>query len=117
MQYCVQRNKGFAIDHELAENLSMSNELLTWEEEFNELPFLEAFEKKFNFAPSEIIFFGLNWEDERQVEGLQGFEHDLIYVLFDVSVDRLYSNEWNNLISFLEECDVELIEGGWIERC
>ena len=57
MRYHPRKNKGFAIDHDLAEELNVLDQLLVWEEEFNELPFFEAFEEKFGFEPDNIQQF------------------------------------------------------------
>ena len=52
MQFYVQKNKGLAMDHYLAEELNMLDEFLLWEEEKNTLPFFEKFIEI--FAPFSI---------------------------------------------------------------
>ena len=115
MEYHQVRSKGFAIDQDLAENLSMSDELFSWEEDLNPFPFFEAFEEKFNFSPFAIKIFGMETSHDGALETLQGFDYDLTYVLFDESVDTYFSDEWHQLVNFLEAHDTEMIEGGWVE--
>ncbi len=113
MQFYPQKSKGFVIDYDLAEELELTDELLLWEEEFNELPLIEAIEERFGVEPERVRHF----EDPRgeQVEGLQGFDHDSTYVLFDEYTERECPGEWENLMKILEEKDVDLIEGSWAE--
>ena len=48
-------------------------------------------------------------------KGLQGFEYDLTYVLFDGAVEAFYPEEWENMNNYLEENDIDIIEGSWAE--
>ena len=113
MQYYPQSSKGFAISHELAESLEVLEQLLLWEEEYNEVPLFEAFEDRFGFEPYEVRHF----EDStlNSVHGLQGFDYDSTYVLFDDSVEKFYPMEWENLLETLEDNDADIIEGSWAE--
>jgi len=109
VQFYVQKNKGLAMDHYLAEELNMLDEFLLWEEEKNTLPFFEKFENTFGVEPDMIQAF------DDYVQGLQGFECDLTYVLFDSDTDSLYPEQWSGLLAQLEEHDVDIIEGSWAE--
>ena len=113
MQYYPQSSTGFALNHELAESLEVLEQLLLWEEEYNELPFFEAFEGKFGFEPYEVRHFEDNATN--QVHGLQGFHYDSTYVLFDDSKERFYPAEWEKLLETLEDNDADIIEGSWAE--
>jgi hypothetical protein len=113
MQYYPQRSKGFVIDYDLAEELGIENEFLEWEEEQNELPLREMFEERFGVEPERIATF--EYDGGRPVQGLQGFEYDATYVLFDNSTEELYPHDWDKLINALEEKDVDIIEGSWAE--
>ena len=115
MQSYLQSKKGFAINHELADNFNILDEFLVWEEEFNDLPFLESFEEKFSLVPDEIKHFEYEMEYDEYSKGVQGFEFGLTYVLFDKSIEKIYTEEWDNFINFLEENDVDLSEGSWLE--
>jgi len=108
-----QKSKGFVIDYQLAEELEILHELLLWEEDYNELPLIEAIEKKLGVVPERVRHF----DDHRcqQVQGLQGFDCDSIYILFDEYTERESPREWENLIKVLEERDVDLVEGSWAE--
>ena len=113
MQVYPQNNKGFALDHDLAEQFGILDELLTWEEEYNELPFFEVFEERFGLEPDKIQHF--KYERGSSIQGLQGFEYDLTYVLFETNTENYYPDEWNSLLARLEEYDIDLIEGSWAE--
>ena len=99
MEYYPQRNKGFAIDYDLAEELDIANEYLEWEEGSNDAPLLEIFEEKFG----------------GYIQSLQGFDYDATYVLFDPQTEEVSPEQWDNLISILEDKDVDVIEGSWAE--
>lgn len=113
MQFYPQKSKGFVIDYDLAEELEVLNELLLWEEEYNELPLIEAIEEKFGVEPERIRYF--EYSRGGYVQGLQGFNYDSTYVLFGEYIEKLCPEEWENLIKTLEEKDVDLIEGSWAE--
>jgi len=113
MQFYPQSNKGFVIDHRLAEEFEILDELLIWEEEYNELPFFEVFEEKFGLEPDKICHFDFTTDDF--IQSLQGFEYDLTYILFDNTIDNYCPEEWENLLTQLEEYDIDLIEGSWVE--
>ena len=114
MQYYPQNSKGFAINHELAETLNVLDQLLLWEEEYNEIPLFEAFENKFGFEPNELKHFQDN--NANMIHGLQGFDYDSTYILFDDNTQRFYPQEWDNLLEVLENHDVNIIEGSWAEE-
>ena len=108
MTYYPQSSKGFAIDHDLASHLNILDELLVWEEEYNDLPLVETFEKKFGVEPN-----GLKHFEYAPEEYIQGFDCELTYILFDEDAEKYYPQEWKNLINILEDNDVDLIEGSW----
>ena len=109
MEYYAQRNKGFAIDYDLAEELDIADEFLEWEAGGNDAPLLEIFEEKFGVEPEKVTSF------EDAVQGLQGFDYDATYVLFDPYAEEASPERWDILISILEEKDVDVIEGSWAE--
>jgi hypothetical protein len=113
MQFYPQSNKGFVIDHDLADNFGILDEYLIWEEEYNEAPLLETFEEKFGVGPDRVRYF--EYSRGGEVQGLQGFEYDLTYVLFDKYSEKIYSKEWEKFTNILEEHDIDLIEGSWSE--
>ena len=113
MEYYPQRNKGFVIDYDLAEELEIADEFLEWEEGYNDAPLLEIFEEKYGVAPENVTFF--EYDRGGYVQGLQGFDYDAAYVLFDPSADKAHPEQWDSLINLLEEKDVDVIEGSWAE--
>lgn len=113
MQFYPQKNKGFVIDYDLAEQLDVADELILWEEEYNEAPLIEAIEEKFGIEPERIRHF--EYARGGYIQGLQGFDYDATYVLFDEYTERSCPDEWENLVSTLEENDVDVIEGSWAE--
>ena len=113
MQFYPQKSTGFVINHELAEELELTDELLLWEEEANELPLIEAIEERFGVEPERIRHF--EYSRGGYVQGLQGFDYDSTYVLFDEYTVNYSSEGWDNLINLLEEKDVDIIEGSWAE--
>ena len=113
MQFYPQNNKGFVIDHDLADNFGILDEYLIWEEEYNETPLLETFEEKFGVGPDGIKYFV--YDRHGEVQRLHGFEYDLTYVLFNKHSEKKYPKEWERLTNVLEEHDIELIEGSWSE--
>tara|TARA_R110000824_G_scaffold347281_2_gene534072 strand:+ start:879 stop:1226 length:348 start_codon:yes stop_codon:yes gene_type:complete len=113
MEYYPQRNKGFAIDYDLAEELDIANEYLEWEEGSNDAPLLEIFEEKFGVEPEKVTFF--EYVHGGYIQSLQGFDYDATYVLFDPQTEEVSPEQWDNLISILEDKDVDVIEGSWAE--
>ena len=113
MQFYTQKSKGFAINYELAEQLEILNELLLWEEEFNQLPLLEAIEERFGVEPERVCSF--ESLEDAEVHGLQGFDYDATYVLFDDYAEKATPDEWDALITILEDNDTDIIEGSWAE--
>ena len=113
MPFYAQKRKGFAINYELAEELEIINELLWWEEEYNQLPLLEAIEEKFGVEAERVCTFESSRGDD--VPGLQGFEYDATYILFDEYTEKISPDEWENLGQTLEENDTDIIEGSWAE--
>jgi len=113
MQFYPQSNKGFAINSDVADYFGVLDEYLLWEEEYNETPLLETFEKKFGVGPDRVKYF--EYARHGEVQGLQGFEYDLTYVLFDKQSEKIYSEEWDKFTHLLEEYDIDLIEGSCAE--
>ena len=113
MEYYPQRNKGFAIDYDLAEELEIADEFLEWEEGSNDAALLEIFEEKYGVEPEKVTLF--EYARGGYVQGLQGFDYDATYVLFDTHTETTNPEEWDNLISILEDKDVDVIEGSWAE--
>ena len=48
------------------------------------------------------------------VQGLQGFDWDVEYLLFDWVIEQC-PEEWDKFISIMEEMDIDVIEGSWSE--
>lgn len=113
MQFYPQKSKGFIIDYDLAAELEILNELLLWEEEYNELPLIEAVEEKLGVEPERVRYF--EYVRGGEVQGLQGFDYHSTYILFDEYSEKESPQEWENLVKILEERDVDLIEGSWAE--
>lgn len=113
MQFYPQNNKGFAINSDVAENFGILDEYLLWEEEYNEMPLFEVFEEKFGVEPEKIKFF--EYHRGGEVQGLQGFEYDLTYILFDKDTEKAFPEEWDSLTVLLEDHDIDMIEGSWSE--
>ena len=113
MQFYPQKSKGFIIDYDLAEQLEILNELLVWEEEWDDTALLEAFGEKFGVEPERVRSF--EYSRGGEVQGLQGFDYDITYILFDEYTEKSCPEEWDNLISILEEKDIDVIEGSWAE--
>ena len=113
MQYYPQRSKGFAIDYDLAEELGIEDEYLEWEEAQNDMPLLETIEDKFGVEPERITVF--EYSKGGYVQSLQGFDYDATYVLFDTNAEKCQPENWDNLINFLEEKDIDVIEGSRAE--
>ena len=91
MQLYPQKNKGFVIDYDLA----------------------EAIEEKFGVEPERVRHF--EYARGGAIQSLQGFDYDATYVLFDEYTERSSPAEWENLVSILEEEDVDIVEGTWAE--
>jgi len=113
MQFNTQKSKGFVINYELAEQLEVLNELLLWEEEYNQVPLLEAIEKRFGVEPERICSF--EYLENGDIQGLQGFDYDATYILFDDYAEKATPYEWDALITALENNDTDIIEGSWAE--
>ncbi len=113
MQFYPQKNKGFVINHDVAEELEISDELILWEEEYNEAPLIEAIQERFGVEPERVRHF--EYSRGGYVQGLQGFDYDSTYVLFDEYTEASCPDEWENLVSILEEKDIDIIEGSWAE--
>ena len=113
MQFYPQKSKGFIIDYDLAEQLEILNELLVWEEEWDDTALLEAFGEKFGVEPERVRSF--EYSRGGEVHCLQGCDYDSTYILFDDYTEKSCPEEWDNLISILEEKDIDVIEGSWAE--
>ena len=113
MQYYPQSRKGFVIDYDLAEQLNFLDEFVLWEEEYNELPLMEVIEEKLGVEPIGVQHF--EYVRGGYVQGLQGFDYDTSYILFDQDSEQIYPEEWETLINTLEENDVNVVHGSWAE--
>jgi hypothetical protein len=111
MQYHVVQKKGFPIDTDLASELKLLDEFLLWEEQKDPEEFCAEFENKFGLVPENLLRF--QYDREGCVHGLEGFEWDKTYVVFDDEVEDL--EEWQLLDEILNEQDVFLEEGEWRE--
>ncbi len=92
MEYYPQNNKGFAVDYDLAEKLEFIEELILWEEEWNDIPLIEFFEERFGLAPERVRYF--EYSRGGEVQGLQGFDYDSTYILFDTDADSDNPEGW-----------------------
>ena len=113
MQFYPQRKKGFIFNEDVAEELGILNEYQMYQEDYDYDPLIEAFNQKFGVEPEYPKHF--KWEKGGYVQGLQGFDWDTEYLLFDTYVEQQYPDEWDKFINSLEEMDIDLIEGSWSE--
>ena len=110
MQIRPVRKKGFIFNEDVAEDLGILNEYRMWEEDYDYTPLIEIFNEKFGVEPEYPKRF-----DRDYVQGLQGFDWDVTYLLFDSYLEKAYADEWDKFTSNLEEMDIDLIEGSWSE--
>jgi hypothetical protein len=113
MQFYPQSSNGFVMDYELADCFGFLDEFLIWESEEDELPFVEVFEKSFGLLPEGIKIF--EYVHGGHIYGLEGFESDATYILFDESLEDSNPVEWARLTDFLEEQDVTMDAATWSE--
>ena len=110
MQIRPTRKKGFIFNEDVAEDLEILNEYKTWEEEYDYTPLIEIFNEKFGVEPEFPKYF-----DRDYVRGLQGFDWNVTYLLFDSYIEKAYPDEWDKFTNSLEDMDIDLIEGSWLE--
>ena len=113
MQFYPQNRKGFIINEDVAEQLGVLEEYLIWENDYDEEILLERFEELHNVLPDRLRSF--EWRRGGEVQGLQGFEYDVPYLVFNDDVAEDYKEDWENLSALLEENDVEVVDGFWSE--
>ena len=85
MQFYPQRKKGFIFNEDVAEELGVLNEYQMYQEDYDYDPLIEAFNQKFGLEPEYPKHF--KWEKGGYVHGLQGFDWDTEYLLFDTWVE------------------------------
>ena len=110
MQIRPTRKKGFIFNEDVAEDLEILNEYRTWEEEYDYTPLIEIFNEKFGVEPEFPKYF-----DRDYIRDLQGFDWNVTYLLFDSYIEKAYADEWDKFTTSLEEMDIDLIEGSWLE--
>lgn len=113
MEYYPQSKKGFVINEEVAEQLGVLEEYLIWENDYDEEILLERFEELHNVLPDRLRSF--EWRKGGYVQGLQGFEYDVPYLVFCDDVAEDYKEDWEKLSALLEENDIEVVDGFWSE--
>ena len=113
MNFYLQSGKGFAIDHELAEDIDLLDEYVIWATEEDEAPLLTAMEEKYGLLPEKVKYF--EYIRHGEIQDLEGFDYDSTYILFDESTEEENLNEWNNLRTILDEHDVIITQGEWSE--
>ena len=113
MQFYPMRKKGFIFNEDVAEELGILNEYRMYQDDFDYDPLIEVFNEKFGVEPEYPKHF--KWERGGYVQGLQGFEYDVPYLVFCDDVAEDYKEDWEKLSDFLEENDVEIVDGFWSE--
>ena len=113
MQFYPQSSAGFVIDHELAEVFGLEDEFLVWESDWDDCDFIEEFEAKYGLLPDSLKWF--EYEHGGYIQGLEGFEYDAAYVLFDETLEEQDPEKWQQLVELLEEHDVSMDTGTWSE--
>ena len=113
MEYYPQRKKGFIFNEDVADQLGILEEYQIYQNDYDYDPLIEVFNQKFGVEPEYPKYF--KWEKGGYVQGLQGFDWDTEYLLFDTYVEQQYPDEWDKFINSLEEMDIDLIEGSWSE--
>ena len=111
MQNCIVQKIGFPIDTDLAAEFNLLDEFLLWEEQKDSGEFCVEFENKFGVYPEDLFHFEYN--NDGYVQELEGFEWDKTYVIFDEVPES--SVELQKLDEILEEQDITLEEGEWLE--
>ena len=79
-------------------------------EEYDYSPLVEIFNEKFGVEPEVPKYF-----DRDYVRGLLGFDWNVTYLLYDSYVEKAYPDEWDRFTNSLEDMDIDLIEGSWLE--
>ena len=110
MQFHPMRKKGFIFNEDVAEEFGVLNEYRIYQDDYDYDPLIEAFNEKFGVEPEYPKYF-----DRDYVRGLQGFDWNVTYLLFDSYVEKAYPDEWDNFTNSLEDMDIDLIEGSWSE--
>ena len=113
MQFYPMRKKGFIFNEDVAEELGVLQEYQLYQEDYDYDPLKEAFNEKYGVEPEYPKHF--KWEKGGYVQGLQGFDWDVEYLLFDDWVVEQCPEEWDKFINTMEEMDIDVIEGSWSE--
>ena len=111
MQYHPQERRGFVIDLELADTMGLLNEFVIWEDTGDDEIFCVAFEEKYGIYPDKLESFQPNRLED--ILNLNGFEWDKTYVLFEEYQNNTI--DWEKMVDFLEDEDVNLDYGSWAE--
>ena len=113
MQYYPMRKKGFIFNEDVAEQLGLLEEYKLYQEDYDYDPLNEAFNEKFGVEPEYPKHF--EWEKGGYVQGLQGFDWDVEYLLFDDWSIEQSADAWDKFTTTMEEMDIEIFEGSWSE--
>ena len=113
MQYYPKTMKGLLLNEDVAEQLGLLEEYQLYQEDYDYDPFNEAFNEKYGVEPEYPKDF--EWKKGGYVQGLQGFDWDREYLLFDTWVEEQHPEEWEKFIAIMEEMDIDVIEGSWAE--
>ena len=113
MEYYPQRKKGFIFNEDVADELGILEEYQIYQNDYDYDPLIEVFNQKFGVEPEYPKHF--KWERGGYVQGLQGFDLDTEYLLFDDWVVEQCPEEWDKFITIMEEMDIDVIEGSWSE--
>ena len=111
MQNCIVQKIGFPIDTGLAAEFNLLDEFLLWEEQKDSEEFCTEFENRFGIYPEDLCRF--EYDSNGHIKELEGFEWGTAYVIFDETPGS--SAELQKLDEILEEQDVTLKEGEWLE--
>ncbi len=85
MYFSPRTANGFKIDEGIAEQIGLQEEFGLYLEDYDYDPFCLAFTEKYKAEPEEIKFF--EWERGGYIQGLEGFEYDQYYVIFEGETD------------------------------
>ena len=113
MQFYPKTMRGLVFNEDVAEQLGLLEEYQLYQEDYDYDPLNEAFNEKYGVEPEYPKHF--EWRKGGYVQGLQGFDWDTEYLLFEEWVIEQCPEEWEKFIATMEEMDIDVIEGSWAE--
>jgi hypothetical protein len=111
MRYYPKNAVGFEINEEVAEVLgpAVSELYESWENDAFDDELFEAIEEEHGVTPMRVG--ALNESRGGEVQGVNGFDNDTMYLFFDV--EEQDEDKWAKFVQFLEDNDIYTTEGSW----